>query len=167
MYFLYSISESALSIQCLDSVLFEQFHYISHLCWRWPAMCIHGDKSQPERDWVLTGEWHLHFLLVCVLVCGWLQTRQSGFFCVLTKMLCCLLSRLLCCLLTKLLCKLCISHYCFDFFRIPQWPSTHLGSDWRGVPWSRFVLRLTVSVLLCIKNSYRRSVINIALVCHQ
>uniref|UniRef100_A0A8C7PKH7 RNA helicase n=1 Tax=Oncorhynchus mykiss TaxID=8022 RepID=A0A8C7PKH7_ONCMY len=20
----------------------------------WPAMCIHGDKSQPERDWVLT-----------------------------------------------------------------------------------------------------------------
>lgn len=19
----------------------------------WPAMCIHGDKSQPERDWVL------------------------------------------------------------------------------------------------------------------
>lgn len=23
---------------------------------RWPAMCIHGDKSQPERDWVLTGQ---------------------------------------------------------------------------------------------------------------
>lgn len=23
--------------------------------YRWPAMCIHGDKSQPERDWVLTG----------------------------------------------------------------------------------------------------------------
>lgn len=22
---------------------------------RWPAMCIHGDKSQPERDWVLAG----------------------------------------------------------------------------------------------------------------
>lgn len=22
----------------------------------WPAMCIHGDKSQPERDWVLNGE---------------------------------------------------------------------------------------------------------------
>uniref|UniRef100_A0A669BB53 RNA helicase n=1 Tax=Oreochromis niloticus TaxID=8128 RepID=A0A669BB53_ORENI len=21
----------------------------------WPAMCIHGDKSQPERDWVLAG----------------------------------------------------------------------------------------------------------------
>uniref|UniRef100_G3NWM5 Helicase C-terminal domain-containing protein n=1 Tax=Gasterosteus aculeatus TaxID=69293 RepID=G3NWM5_GASAC len=20
----------------------------------WPAMCIHGDKSQPERDWVLS-----------------------------------------------------------------------------------------------------------------
>lgn len=23
---------------------------------RWPAMCIHGDKSQPERDWVLSGK---------------------------------------------------------------------------------------------------------------
>ena len=22
---------------------------------RWPAMCIHGDKSQPEREWVLKG----------------------------------------------------------------------------------------------------------------
>uniref|UniRef100_A0A672ZW00 RNA helicase n=1 Tax=Sphaeramia orbicularis TaxID=375764 RepID=A0A672ZW00_9TELE len=22
----------------------------------WPAMCIHGDKSQPERDWVLSGK---------------------------------------------------------------------------------------------------------------
>lgn len=22
----------------------------------WPAMCIHGDKSQPERDWVITGK---------------------------------------------------------------------------------------------------------------
>lgn len=22
----------------------------------WPAMCIHGDKSQPERDWVLNGK---------------------------------------------------------------------------------------------------------------
>ena len=21
----------------------------------WPAMCIHGDKAQQERDWVLSG----------------------------------------------------------------------------------------------------------------
>ena len=21
----------------------------------WPAVCIHGDKAQPERDWVLQG----------------------------------------------------------------------------------------------------------------
>lgn len=27
------------------------FYYI--LFCRWPAMCIHGDKAQPERDWVL------------------------------------------------------------------------------------------------------------------
>ncbi len=25
----------------------------NHLFIRWPAMCIHGDKAQPERDWVL------------------------------------------------------------------------------------------------------------------
>ena len=26
----------------------------------WPVLCIHGDKSQPERDWVLQGK--LYFL---------------------------------------------------------------------------------------------------------
>jgi len=26
------------------------------LFFRWPVLCIHGDKSQPERDWVLDGE---------------------------------------------------------------------------------------------------------------
>lgn len=28
---------------------------VADLSSRWPAMCIHGDKSQPERDWVLAG----------------------------------------------------------------------------------------------------------------
>lgn len=23
---------------------------------RWPAICIHGDKAQQEREWVLQGE---------------------------------------------------------------------------------------------------------------
>lgn len=35
----------------------------------WPAMCIHGDKSQPERDWVLGGESALTTtatLLICL-----------------------------------------------------------------------------------------------------
>jgi len=28
----------------------------------WPVSCIHGDKSQPERDWVLSGKlWCLKF----------------------------------------------------------------------------------------------------------
>lgn len=27
----------------------------------WPAMCIHGDKAQAERDWVLSGESHTRF----------------------------------------------------------------------------------------------------------
>ena len=29
----------------------------------WPAVCIHGDKSQQERDWVLQGKLHLQFKL--------------------------------------------------------------------------------------------------------
>uniref|UniRef100_A0A8D3D8D2 RNA helicase n=1 Tax=Scophthalmus maximus TaxID=52904 RepID=A0A8D3D8D2_SCOMX len=32
-----------------DLILFFVF-----FLFRWPAMCIHGDKSQPERDWVLS-----------------------------------------------------------------------------------------------------------------
>lgn len=35
------------------------------ICSRWPAMGIHGDKSQQERDWVLNGR----FLLICILKC--------------------------------------------------------------------------------------------------
>lgn len=37
--------------------------HIAVSCSRWPAMCIHGDKSQPERDWVLTGKSMSHLLL--------------------------------------------------------------------------------------------------------
>ncbi|KAK7913558.1 hypothetical protein WMY93_013769 [Mugilogobius chulae] len=29
----------------------------------WPAMCIHGDKSQPERDWVLTDVEDVKFVI--------------------------------------------------------------------------------------------------------
>lgn len=28
----------------------------SKFLYRWPAVCIHGDKSQNERDWVLQGK---------------------------------------------------------------------------------------------------------------
>lgn len=28
----------------------------------WPALCIHGDKAQGERDWVLNGRHHLFVL---------------------------------------------------------------------------------------------------------
>jgi hypothetical protein len=31
----------------------------------WPAMCIHGDKQQKERDWVL-GEFKLVVINICV-----------------------------------------------------------------------------------------------------
>uniref|UniRef100_A0A7N8XH27 RNA helicase n=1 Tax=Mastacembelus armatus TaxID=205130 RepID=A0A7N8XH27_9TELE len=33
----------------------------------WPAMCIHGDKSQPERDWVLTGKNRSHTVSTTLL----------------------------------------------------------------------------------------------------
>lgn len=29
----------------------------------WPAVCIHGDKTQQERDWVLQGE-----ILCCYII---------------------------------------------------------------------------------------------------
>lgn len=29
----------------------------------WPALCIHGDKSQSERNWVMSGS----FLIILVL----------------------------------------------------------------------------------------------------
>lgn len=34
---------------------------------RWPAVCIHGDKSQNERDWVLQGNVqseHIYYLMM-------------------------------------------------------------------------------------------------------
>ena len=29
--------------------------YLNDVVCSWPAVCIHGDKSQQERDWVLQG----------------------------------------------------------------------------------------------------------------
>lgn len=31
----------------------------------WPAVCIHGDKTQQERDWVLQGKQYF-FLSACL-----------------------------------------------------------------------------------------------------
>ena len=36
-------------------LLFNNYYCLYNSLNRWPAMCIHGDKSQPERDWVLNG----------------------------------------------------------------------------------------------------------------
>ena len=34
-----------------------QFAYVFYVpIDSWPVACIHGDKSQPERDWVLNGK---------------------------------------------------------------------------------------------------------------
>lgn len=48
-------------IKELSNYVDKKFKIISKcaplMCFlRWPAMCIHGDKSQPERDWVLSGK---------------------------------------------------------------------------------------------------------------
>jgi len=32
----------------------------------WPALCIHGDKQQTEREWVLNGE---RMFLICTCIC--------------------------------------------------------------------------------------------------
>lgn len=48
---------------------------VADLSSRWPAMCIHGDKSQPERDWVLSGtintlaDIHCTTVLCTVVLC--------------------------------------------------------------------------------------------------
>lgn len=41
---------------CLIKLLEEWVCVNKVLTCRWPAMGIHGDKSQQERDWVLNGE---------------------------------------------------------------------------------------------------------------
>lgn len=33
----------------------------------WPALCIHGDKNQSERDWVLNGNFFLLDVLIKIL----------------------------------------------------------------------------------------------------
>ena len=34
----------------------------------WPAICIHGDKEQRERDWVLSGEICMYMSIEFVIV---------------------------------------------------------------------------------------------------
>lgn len=43
-------------------------------------MCLHGDKSQPERDWVLSGEFCNYlspFLCACVIFIFTLEKSTS------------------------------------------------------------------------------------------
>ena len=43
----------------LFRVYFSSF-FLSIL-YRWPAICIHGDKAQQEREWVLEGKRFYNF----------------------------------------------------------------------------------------------------------
>lgn len=51
--------------------------YIFHN--RWPAVCIHGDKSQNERDWVLQGN-YLLILTSCTTMNTWLRLKLLYFY---------------------------------------------------------------------------------------
>lgn len=46
-------------------------------------MCIHGDKSQPERDWVLNGEFRTEHCPYSVLGMGRLSVKgqEVNIFC--------------------------------------------------------------------------------------
>lgn len=46
----------------------------------WPAVCIHGDKSQQERDWVLQGKYHRFRLLYRHIVWSKLSHPILSFF---------------------------------------------------------------------------------------
>jgi hypothetical protein len=41
----------------LDNFLKSPVYRLMYFFHSWPAACIHGDKSQPERDWVLQGKY--------------------------------------------------------------------------------------------------------------
>lgn len=38
--------------------------YCGKFRFRWPAVCIHGDKTQQERDWVLQGDFPIYFFII-------------------------------------------------------------------------------------------------------
>lgn len=47
-----SFASSCYDLLCSDV---RWSNFIGFFYYRWPAMGIHGDKSQQERDWVLNG----------------------------------------------------------------------------------------------------------------
>ena len=52
---------------CVLQMTFWHFLFPSFGWKRWPAICIHGDKQQTEREWVLSGK----ILLICLLKRQW------------------------------------------------------------------------------------------------
>ena len=51
----YGIWECLTYCLLLFKLLYVSIAFLKLIPFRWPAMCIHGDKSQPEREWVLKG----------------------------------------------------------------------------------------------------------------
>lgn len=54
------LNPEAVSIFPVAVIIMTVLNYLRliNFCnFRWPAMGIHGDKSQQERDWVLNGEY--------------------------------------------------------------------------------------------------------------
>lgn len=43
----------------------------------WPAICIHGDKAQAERDWALNGKHNVTLYITQFVLCVHLEFRQG------------------------------------------------------------------------------------------
>ena len=64
-------------MSCIQRTTIDEFVVVRLWCsvvmtavlrFRWPAMCIHGDKSQPERDWVLAGTCYDFFFVTSLII---------------------------------------------------------------------------------------------------
>ena len=44
---------------------------------RWPAICIHGDKAQAERDWALNGDYIYFSCIAMVCLCVHVEFRKG------------------------------------------------------------------------------------------
>lgn len=53
-------------------VYYGKYHF------SWPAVCIHGDKTQQERDWVLQGNLPIFFFIIIANLCFFFIDFRSG-----------------------------------------------------------------------------------------
>ena len=54
-------------IHCIHTCILCCCIYI--FLYSWPAICIHGDKAQNEREWVMSGKYKFHMRFTCTYAC--------------------------------------------------------------------------------------------------